>query len=96
MKHFFENINDEFADLSIDSQTFLNNCMGILKLYLDMIFPKKNSMEIVFEDLKICLEDINKYNQELYDCAVQDKAVSRILDYRRTNSEKHFDKGGIR
>lgn len=31
----------------------------------------------------------------LNDYAVQDKAVSRILDFKETNYEKHFDKGGI-
>lgn len=50
-----------------------------MKLYFDSLIPNKNIMNCFFSDLKIYLDDINQYNQELYDFAIQDKAMRTLL-----------------
>jgi hypothetical protein len=77
---FYGDISDDFPDLKIDSQSILNNILGIVKIYLNTLIPDKDVMLYYFEDSKKFLDEINKYNQELYDCAIEDNSIRFLLE----------------
>lgn len=79
MEYYFENVKSDLPDISIDSQTLLNNVSGILKLYLDSIVPKNNIIQDFFDDWKKYLKEIERYNNEIYDYAIKDKAIRNLL-----------------
>lgn len=82
LEFYYDNIVKDFPKLNIDSQTLLNNCMGFLKVYFDSILPSNTCIKLLFDDLELYIDDINKYNQELYDFAIQDEAIKNVLDFR--------------
>ncbi|MBJ6145426.1 hypothetical protein [Hymenobacter sp. BT559] len=85
IEYFFENVKDSFVDLRIDIQGFLNNVLGISKIYFDSYLPKSKIMDEILLDLHMYLDEINKYNVELYDYAVNNKAIRDMLIKRGIN-----------
>ena len=82
LEFYFNNISDDFASLSLDSQTLLINCIGFLKLYFESFIINDNVTDFLFGDLELYIDAINEYNQELYDSAVQDETITGILNAR--------------
>lgn len=85
VEYFYDNIKDDFPKLDIDPQQILNNVLGISKLYFDNLIPNQNVMQYYFEDTIKFLDEINHYNQELYDFAIKDKSISSLLKKRGIN-----------
>ena len=85
VEYFYDNIKNNFPKLDIDFQQILNNVLGILKLYFDNLIPNQNVMQDYFEDTIKFLDEINHYNQELYDFAIKDKSISSLLKKRGIN-----------
>lgn len=78
-EYFYENVRADFPRLKIDSQQLLNNALGIMKLYFDALIPDQNIIQGYFDDSINYLDEINEYNQELYDFAVKDKSIRTLL-----------------
>ena len=79
LEYYFENITNDFPRLRIDAQELLNNTLGIIKLYFDSLIPNKDIISNFFDDLGMYLDDINRYNQELCDFAIQEKTIRNLL-----------------
>ncbi|RXZ81921.1 hypothetical protein EBB07_13010 [Paenibacillaceae bacterium] len=87
MGYYFDNITNDFSELKVDHQEFFNNTLALTKLYFDSLIPKHDTMSELFEDLKKHLDTITKYNDELYDCAIQDEEIRNILILRNIKFE---------
>jgi hypothetical protein len=85
VEYFYDNIKDDFPKLDIDCQQILNNVLKISKLYFDNLIPNQNVMQYYFDDTIKFLDEINRYNQELYDLAIKDKSISSLLKKRGIN-----------
>jgi len=83
LEYYFDNIENDFPRLKIEPQKLLNNSILILKLYFDSLIPNENIIRYFFGDLEAHLDDINQYNQELYDYAIQDDAIRNLLLSRK-------------
>ncbi|EGI5429922.1 hypothetical protein F9653_14900 [Listeria monocytogenes] len=83
MEYYYDNITSDFPRLKIDFQELFNNSVGIMKLYFDSLIPKQDIISYFFSDLKMYLDDIHQYNQELYDFAIQDQAIRNQLLSRK-------------
>lgn len=88
IEYYIENIKSDFPDIKIDSQTLLINITGILKLYLDSIIPKNNIMQDFFDDWISYSNEIDKYNDEIYDYAINDKSIRELLILRGVKFEE--------
>jgi len=82
LEYFYVNIKNDFPELNIDPQEILNNVVGISKIYFDNIIPNQNIMQNFFEDSKKFINEINCYNQELYNVAIKDKYIKALLKKR--------------
>jgi hypothetical protein len=82
VEYFYENIKDDFPKLNIDPQEILNNVLGISKIYFDNLLPNQNVMQNYFEDAIKFTNEINSYNQELYDFAIKDESINILLKKR--------------
>lgn len=83
MGYYFDNVTSDFPRLNIEFQELVNNTVGIMKLYFDSLIPNQDIMRCFFSDLKLYIDDIHQYNQELYDFAIQDEAIKNILLSRK-------------
>jgi hypothetical protein len=79
LDYYYSNIVDDFPKLDMDYQEYFTNVFGILKLYFDALLGDKNFIKQIFDDLETHMDDINKYNDELYDIAIQDEAIRNLL-----------------
>lgn len=82
-EYYFDNITNDFPRLRIKSQELFTNTIGIMKLYFDSIIPKQDIINYFFSDLEMYLDDINQYNQELYDFAIQEETIRNLLLSRK-------------
>lgn len=87
MEYFYNCVTDDFKEIDLDSQTLLNNSLYILKIYFGSILPEENAVDILVDSLITYIDDINKYNEELYEYAVNDKAIKNILLSRNISFE---------
>jgi hypothetical protein len=85
INYFYDNIKNDFPKLDIDIQQILNNVLGISKLYFDNLIPNQNVMQRYFEDSRGFIDEINHYNEELYDFAIKDKSIKSLLKKRGIN-----------
>lgn len=79
IEYYFYNITNDFPRLKIEAQELFNNTIGIMKLYFDSLIPNNDIIGCFFGDLEIYLNEINQYNQELYDFAVQEETIRKLL-----------------
>lgn len=79
IEYYFDNITTDLPRLKIDAQDLLNNCLGIVKLYFNSLIPDDDIINDLFTDLRNHHEDINNYNQELYDYAIHDESIRKLL-----------------
>ncbi|MCK4261018.1 MAG: hypothetical protein KAX49_18730 [Halanaerobiales bacterium] len=84
---YYNSIASDFQNLTIDPQQLLNNTVYIMKLYFDALVPEQNIIDHFFSELSVHLDDINQYNQELYDFAIKDTAIRNLLLSRNINIE---------
>lgn len=82
-EYYFDNITNDFPRLRIEFQKLFTNTIGIMKLYFDSLIPKQDIINYFFSDLEMYLDDINQYNQELYDFAIQEEAFRNLLLSRK-------------
>lgn len=82
LDYFRDNIKDDFPTLEIDSQELFNNVLKISNLYFDNLIPNQNAMQLFFQDIKDNIDEIYRYNQELYDFAIKDKSIKNLLKKR--------------
>ncbi|MBN3873578.1 hypothetical protein [Nostoc sp. JL33] len=82
VEYFYDNIKGDFPKLNIDPQEILNNVLGILKIYFNNLIPNQNVMQNYFEDAIEFTNEINCYNQELYDFAIKDDSINVLLKKR--------------
>lgn len=87
MEYYFDNIANDFPRLEVNPQELLNNTMEVAKLYFDSLIPTHDTISDLFGDLEKHLDTINKYNQELYDFAIQDEAIRNLLLSRNIQFE---------
>lgn len=83
LEYYFDNITNDFPRLRIDAQELLNNTSGIMKLYFDSLIPNNDIISCFFDDIEMYLDDINRYKQELYDFAIQEETLRKLLLYRK-------------
>ncbi|MGB4659804.1 MAG: hypothetical protein WBI07_11515 [Mobilitalea sp.] len=79
MEYYYDNITNDFPRLKISPDKLLTNALGIMKLYFDSLIPDQDTIRHLFNDLEIHLDDINQYNNELYDLAINDNAIRTLL-----------------
>lgn len=83
MEYYYDNITSDFPKLRIEFQELFKNSVGIMKLYFDSLIPKQDIIGYFSSDLKMYLDDIYQYNQELYDFAIQDETIKNLLMSRK-------------
>lgn len=82
IEYYYDNITDDFPRLKIEPQELLNNIVVIMKLYFDLLIPNQNIASHFLSDLEMHLDDINQYNQEIYDFAIQEESIrNRNINY---------------
>ncbi|MGG0419648.1 hypothetical protein ABEY52_26830 [Priestia aryabhattai] len=79
MEYYFDNITNDLSRLKITPQELLNNTFKVAKLYFDSLLPGHDNISALFSDLNKHIDTINEYNGELYDLAIQDKAIRNLL-----------------
>lgn len=87
IEYYYDNLMGAFPTLELQLQDLLNISLWIVKKYLDVLIPEQTLINQIFDKLHLHLEDINLYNQELFDNAIQDKSVRELLLARRINFE---------
>lgn len=87
IEYYYDNIINDFPGLEIEPQELLNNVLGITKLYFNLLIPNQDVMSCLFNDFKMYLDDMNKYNQEIYDFAIQDNVIKNLLILRSIKLE---------
>lgn len=75
----FMEVNVDLRSSKIDEMDLFINNLLITKLYFNSLLPNYNFINDIFDDFYIYIDDINDYNQELYDCAIKDRAIKGIL-----------------
>jgi len=86
-EYFKNNIEDLFPNLKIEIQDLLNNSLAILDNYLNSLFPKQKVIKYFFDDWGLYLDEINEYNNVLYDACINDKSIKDLLIKRGINFE---------
>ncbi|WP_088890673.1 hypothetical protein [Leptolyngbya ohadii] len=79
IEYFYSNIKNDFPDINIDPQEILNNVLGISKIYFDNLISNQNIMQDYFKDAIKFADEINSYNQELYNFAIKDESINALL-----------------
>ncbi|MCD8445641.1 hypothetical protein [Tenacibaculum finnmarkense] len=79
LEYFKDCVDSLFPNLNIEIQDLLNNSLAILDNYLKSTFPKQSVIKNLFKDLDIYLDDINNYNNELYDVSIKDESIRNLL-----------------
>lgn len=87
MEYYYDNIINDFPGLEIEFQELFNNVLGIMKLYFNSLIPNQDVISCLFNDLEMHLDDMNQYNQEIYDFAIQDNAIKNLLLSRKIRIE---------
>lgn len=86
-EYFFNNLESDFPQYTFDKEEMLINVMGISRLYFNGLIPEyANTFSFLDEDQKV-IDMAYAYAQEIYDCAVQDNAITKLLK----NSETKFE-----
>ncbi len=83
MEYYYDNVTSDFPRLKITPDELFINALGIMKLYFNSLIPDQDTISYFFNDLEIHLDDINQYNKELYDLAINDKAIRNLLISRK-------------
>ncbi|UKB82139.1 hypothetical protein LF887_14105 [Chryseobacterium sp. MEBOG06] len=83
--YFYDNITDFFPKLEVTKQDFLNNALGIIKLYFFYYQPNRNIIAEILNDIDNHLNEINDYNEELFEFAINDTAIVNLLNASGTN-----------
>lgn len=78
-EYYYDNAKCDFPELQIEAQELLNNAVGIMRIYFNSLIPNQRVMDCYFGDLGKYLDEINRYNQELYDFAIKDKSIKHLL-----------------
>ncbi len=79
--YFLSSISDDFPKLKIELQPALNNVLAIInKLYFDSIAKNSDVMGLFFGELGTFSEEINTYNNKLYDVAISDVSIKTLLN----------------
>lgn len=86
-EYFKDSIDDLFPNLKIEMQELLNNSLAILDNYLNSLFPKQRVIKYFFDDWDIHLDEINEYNNELYDVCIKNESIRNLLIKRGINFE---------
>lgn len=84
---YYNNVTSDFQNLSIDPLQLLVNTVGIMDLYFKTLIPEQQISDHFFGELSVHLDDINQYNQELYEFAIKDTAIKNLLLSRNINLE---------
>lgn len=85
LEYYLDNITDDFPRLKIEPQELLHNTVAIMKLYFDSLIPNQDIASHFLNDLEMYLDDINQYNQELYEFAIQEESIRSLLLFRNIN-----------
>ena len=80
-----DSANDLLPELKIETQDMLNNTLNISNIFFNSFLPNQNPLENFFKMLDI--ESVNLYNNELYEYAVKDENIKKLLKTRRINFE---------
>ncbi|MFZ4929206.1 hypothetical protein [Chryseobacterium sp. Mn2064] len=83
--YFYDNIADFFPKLNITKQDLLNNALGIIKLYFSYYQSNQNIIAEIFNDIDNHLNEINDYNEELFEFAINDISIVNLLNASGTN-----------
>lgn len=89
LDYYYDNLQTLFPKIDINQQELFNNTLGILKIYLDSFIPNQTLLKDLFSDLDKHLDDINNYNAELYDYAIENVAIRDLLIKRNINFESN-------
>lgn len=77
--YYLEQIEQFHPDLKMSKQELLNNSLGIVGIYLNTILPGKNAPAELLDDLFLHIDEINDYNNELYDVAATNESIRDLL-----------------
>lgn len=83
--YFIDCANDDNANLNLDFQETINNVLMINKLYFDSLNKKNDFVGQFLHEWEIYSNQINSYNNELYEFSIRNKAIKRLLTYTGTN-----------
>jgi hypothetical protein len=78
-EYFYDCLSADFPRLNISSEELLKNVMGISKLYFDSLFAGQSGIFIFGDETAGIIDSANQYNEEIYDVAVNDEAISMLL-----------------
>lgn len=78
--YFLSSISDDFPKLNIELQPALNNVLSINKLYFDSIAKNSDVMSLFLGELRTFSEEINTYNDKLYDVAISDVSIKALIN----------------
>lgn len=85
LEYYKDCIDSLFPNLNIEIQDLLNHSLAIVDNYLNSLFPGRRIIKSFFNDLDIHLDEINNYNNELYDICIKDESIKRLLISRNIN-----------
>lgn len=83
LEYSVEDCKDSLTNVKIEMQEMLNNTFNISNIFLTEYIGNKDILKELFD--MIDLDKINHYNNELYDYAINDKAIRTLLKKRNIN-----------
>lgn len=84
LSYFIDCANDDYPTLKIDFQEAINNVLVINKLYFDSLYKGSDFANKFFGQLKVCLNKINAYNNELHEFSIRNKLINSLLRFSGT------------
>ena len=80
IQYFVDCVKEDFPKLKIDLQQVINNVLGVNKLYFSSLINNPDTLKPLFIELESSLDKIHRYNNRLYDVAINDDSIKLLLN----------------
>ncbi len=87
VEYLFECAKIDFPEFSWNPQVLLNNIFGTMKVYFDALSLRQSIVSEFMSEFGDNLDQIIEYNQELYDFAIKEESIIKLLKKRNIKYE---------
>lgn len=81
ISYFIDCANHRYPSLGFEYQEVINNVLGMNRLYFSSLTQDQSVLDDFFTEWKNNLNQINAYNNELYEFAIRNKPIKQLLLY---------------
>lgn len=81
---------DEYSTYNFEYSVFVDNVFEIVDIYFGNILPSYSIFKEFSMELLIYMNEIINYNNELYNCAIQDNSIRKLLILSKIKFESYY------